>query len=500
MATYEENLAQMSQPYDFAPLPIRGGGQGRAFSGLLGDIFGGGGVSGLEEYLTPAQTEQMNRQALLQAAIAATQASGPSTTPRSFMQILGAGLAGGQQGYAQAQEGAIKQLLTKQKLDEYKRQVSEQKAYEDMFAQAPAVGGTPMTGMQAAALPVAQYGLGPTPQRESMINQPMPAGMQQQGGLSSLTPMQRNLLRTMPAKEGRAKLLELMQPPDITGQAFKAEDGNYYYPTKQGPIPASVIPADLGAEEYGPPTPVVMGNQTQMVQYNKKGDSRIVKGAMPYEPQSQDIRAVEYIQGTPLAGTGQRGIGAVGEYRQQIAPKTTVTVPVDMTGGQKGFENEMKLSGAFKNEPIYKDFNDMQTAYKQVNAALSQGTPIGDVAGATKMMKLLDPGSVVRETELGIAMAASGRMDRLQNYFNSWASGEKLTPTQREDFKQLSSELYAAAGQAYNKKRNEYKSFGGSYGFKNLDTALGEEATIPSIIRKQSDGATKRKPLTDIFN
>jgi len=71
MATYEENLAQMSQPYDFAPLPIRGGGQGRAFSGLLGDIFGGGGVSGLEEYLTPAQTEQMNRQALWQAAIAA---------------------------------------------------------------------------------------------------------------------------------------------------------------------------------------------------------------------------------------------------------------------------------------------------------------------------------------------------------------------------------------------------------------------------------------------
>lgn len=123
MATYEENLAKMSQPYDYAPLPIRGGGQGRAFSGLLGDIFGGGGgATGLEDYLTPAQIEQMNRQALLQAAIAASQASGPSTTPRSFMQILGAGLAGGQQGYAQAQEGAMKQLLTRQKLDEAKRE------------------------------------------------------------------------------------------------------------------------------------------------------------------------------------------------------------------------------------------------------------------------------------------------------------------------------------------------------------------------------------------
>jgi hypothetical protein len=481
MATYEENMAALNMPY--APLPIRGGGQGRAFSGLLGDIFGGGGgASGLEEYLTPAQTEQMNRQALLQAAIAASQASAPSTTPRSFMQILGAGLAGGQQGYQQAQEGAMKQLITKQKLDEYRRQVADEQAYKDMFAQAPVAGGA-MTGMQAAALPVAQYGLGPTQQRESMINQPMPAGMQQQGGISSLSPMQRNLLRTMPAKEGRAKLLDLLQPPEITGQAFKAEDGSYYYPTKQGPIPASVIPADLGAEEYGPPTPVVMNGKTVMAQYNKKGESRIAQGAMPYEPQSPDIRAVEYIQGTPLAGTGQQGIGAVGQYRQQIAPKNIVNVP-DFTAGERGFKNEMDLSKSFKAEPIYKDFSDMQTAYTQVNAALSQGTPIGDVAGATKMMKLLDPGSVVRETELGIAMAASGRMDRLQYYFNNWASGEKLTPTQREDFKQLSSELYAAAGQAYNQKRNEYKDFGGSYGFKNLDTALGAPAKLPSIIRK----------------
>jgi len=101
-------------------------------------------------------------------------------------------------------------------------------------------------------------------------------------------------------------------------------------------------------------------------------------------------------------------------------------------------------------------------------------------------------------------MAASGRMDRLQNYFNNWASGEKLTPTQREDFKQLSSELYAAAAQAYNKKRSEYKSFGGSYGFKNLDTALGEEATIPSIIKKQNAGdkapAGPPQVIKDILN
>jgi hypothetical protein len=170
-----------------------------------------------------------------------------------------------------------------------------------------------------------------------------------------------------------------------------------------------------------------------------------------------------------------------------------------MTGGQKGFENEMKLASAFKQEPIYKDFSDMKSSFGQVVSSLSQGTPIGDVAGATKIMKLLDPGSVVRETELGIAMAAAGRMDRLNNYFNNMMTGQKLTPTQREDFKALSNELYAAAGQAYNQKRGEYEGFGQAYGFKNLNTALGAPATIPSLMRRVPGGGTGN-PLLDAVN
>jgi hypothetical protein len=466
------------------------------FSGLLGDIFGGGGgATGLEDYLTPAQTEQMNRQALLQAAIAASQASAPSTVPRSFMQILGAGLAGGQQGYAQAQQGAMAQLLTRQKLDEAKRAQQAQLAYQNLLTGQPTVGAE-ITPEQAISAP--GMALGPTVQRAAMIGQPAPSVAP--SGMSNLTREQRVMLSALPAEKGIPEMIKLMQPPKTTGQAFKGADGKFYIQTETGGvIPAPVAPADLGAEKFGTPVPMLMDGKTVMVQFNDKGESRIATGAMPYEPQSQDIRGFEYITGRPLAGTGPAGVQAVGEYRQQTAPRTTVTVPVDMTGGQKGFENEMKLGGAFKNEPIYKEFNDMKAAYSQVVSSLAQGTPIGDVAGATKIMKLLDPGSVVRESELGIAMAASGRMDRLQNYFKNWASGEKLTPTQREDFKQLSAELYAAAGQAYNQKRGEYKDFGGAYGFKNLDTALGEEAKLPSIVRKQPGGDAKRKPMADIF-
>ena len=491
MATFADLYNSIGGPTGYQPLAPSAASP-MDFGGLL---FGGMD-GGLSEYLTDAQRQAMQRQAMMSAAAALLKSSGRSTTPISLGQALGQGLEAGAAGYQQAQQGALAQLMTKQKLDEAKRAQQAQENYQRMIYGQPIEGQaiTPDQAISMQGMPA-----GPTVQRANMIGQQLPAGQMPTGG-AVLSPQMRALLSSLPAEKGIPEMIKLMQPPETTGQAFKGADGNYYIQTKTGGvIPAPIAPADLGAEKFGTPVPMLVDGKTVMVQFNEKGERRIAQGAMPYEPQSQDVRTVEYITGQPLAGTGQQGIGAIGQFRQQIAPKTTVTVPVDMTGGQKGFENEMKLASGFKGEPIYKDFSDMKSSYGQVMTALSQGTPIGDVAGATKMMKLLDPGSVVRETELGIAMAASGRMDRLQYYFNNWASGEKLTPTQREDFKQLSNELYAAAGQAYNQKRNEYKDFGSAYGFKNLDTALGAPANIPSIIRAPG-GAAKRKPLTDIFN
>jgi hypothetical protein len=150
---------------------------------------------------------------------------------------------------------------------------------------------------------------------------------------------------------------------------------------------------------------------------------------------------------------------------------------VVMNEGQKGFENTTDLKKQFGNEPIYKEFSGMQTAYSQVTSAIKANTPIGDTAAATKIMKLLDPGSVVRETELGMAMAATGKMDRLKNYMDLYISGKKLTDTQRIEFQNLADQLYNAAAQAYNDKRGEYEQIG--KGFKlDTDLALGKPAKV----------------------
>lgn len=430
------------------------------FGGLLGQAFGGDSGSELEKLLTAQQRQRLGTQSALSAAAALLKAGGRSAQPISLGQALGSALEAGQGAYEKGTTGAVNQLMLNAKLKQMQQELAGDEAWRNYLTGA----GQPaaLTPEQAAlAAPVSVAGpVGPRVARAELAAQ-MPAPMATSTDpLAFLNPVQRALIGGMPRKEGMPEVLK----------------------------------AAAAQAEFGKPEPVVMNGKTVMLQYNKLGQSRVAEGAMPYEAQSPDIRAVEYLQGGPLAGTGTAGIEKVGQYRKQIATQ------VNVNPEQKGFENEMKLAGAFKQEPVYKDYQDVKSAFGQVVSSLSQGTPIGDVAGATKVMKLLDPGSVVRESELGIAMAASGRMDRLQNYFSNMMSGRKLTPTQIDDFKALSNELYSAAGQAYNQKRKEYQGFGEAYNFKNLDAALGAPATIPSLMRtRPGTGGATRPSLGNIF-
>ena len=448
-------------------------------AGLFDNLFGAPGGM-YADMLSPEQQAQIRRQSMMQMAAKLLEGSGPSPVRRTLGQNIGSALGAGAEAVQSGQTNAVQQMLLKQKLDEAKLTAKQREDFTAMLTglgtDATTQPAAPLTPSQALLAPAGGR-TGPTPQNAAMIGQRMPAPAPMAGSMPASSPA---------AQQSVFQMLSPQQRQLIAAQ---------------GPVEGSKTLLNMTQEamKFGAPTAESRGGRPVLVSRNSFGQERIVEGSQPYEAQSPDIRAVEYISGRPLAGTGTEGISQVGQYRQQIAPRTNVTVPVDMTGGQKGFENEMKLGSAFKGEPIYKEFNDMKSAFGQVVSSLSQGTPIGDVAGATKIMKLLDPGSVVRESELGIAMAAAGRLDRLQNYFNNMISGQILTPTQREDFKKLSTELYAAAADGYNKKRGEYEQFGQSYGFKNLGTALGPAADVPSIMRPPAAGGAARPPLSNIF-
>lgn len=193
--------------------------------------------------------------------------------------------------------------------------------------------------------------------------------------------------------------------------------------------------------------------------------------------------------------------GVVGEFeaakaRGIITPETTLAQYIELkkppgttvnVGVQKDFKNELDLKTEFRNEPVYKAHQEMTSAYNQISSSIKQASPAGDLAAATKFMKLLDPGSVVRESELMMAMQASGAYDRFVNYANNIISGNKLTPVQRQDFQSLADKLFAASVGSYNIKLNEYKDIGKAYGI-NADRALGKPAKMPEQAKPVGSG------------
>jgi hypothetical protein len=135
----------------------------------LGGLLFGSEDNGLNEYLSDAQRQSIQRQALLQAAGALLQAGGPSTQRISFGQALGGALQAGSKGYGEAQQSAINQLLTKQKMDEYKTSQDQRRRLEQIFGVAAPTAGMPITPDQALAAPGGQ--VGPTVGRAAMIGQ-----------------------------------------------------------------------------------------------------------------------------------------------------------------------------------------------------------------------------------------------------------------------------------------------------------------------------------------
>lgn len=219
------------------------------------------------------------------------------------------------------------------------------------------------------------------------------------------------------------------------------------------------------------PAPVVVGQGGSLVN-PETGEPLYTAPAKDDAPSA--VREYEYAK-----NQGYKGSYAdwAREQANLKAPKTNVSVNT----GQKGLENTLKVREAFRAEPVYKAHQEMQSAYAQIQQSLKQQSPAGDLAGATKVMKLLDPGSVVRESELGMAMKASGLLDRLENYATNVLKGTKLTPTQRADFQKLADALYGESVKQYNDKRSEYEGISSRNGLNTLDV-LGAPSNNPGKV------------------
>lgn len=109
---------------------------------------------------------------------------------------------------------------------------------------------------------------------------------------------------------------------------------------------------------------------------------------------------------------------------------------------------EMKLADDYRTES--KGWAETATAIGMVKEALKTAdkNPGSALAAGTKFMKLLDPTSVVRETELGMALNASGWFDRATNVANQLQSGRVMTKEQVKNLGAAGDALYEEARKA----------------------------------------------------
>ena len=108
------------------------------------------------------------------------------------------------------------------------------------------------------------------------------------------------------------------------------------------------------------------------------------------------------------------------------------------TGGidpEKKFAQEEKIRKEYQGRT--KVFGELQGTFNTLQASSESANGPGDIALITGFMKMLDPGSVVRETEFATARDTAGLFTQLQNRLEKAQNGQLLSPAQRKEYVSL---------------------------------------------------------------
>lgn len=159
------------------------------------------------------------------------------------------------------------------------------------------------------------------------------------------------------------------------------------------------------------------------------------------------------------------------------------------TEGQQPFKRENALRDEVNS--LTKDFRNVTDAYTKIGS--TSDSAAGDLSLLYQYNKLLDPGSVVRESEFATVAASGSLGERLQGAAQRVVSGERLTPDQRKAFKDEAQSIYKAHQQGYDRIKQNYTGIATGYGLdpKNVivDYALpAEPATAPKVDYKSKYG------------
>ena len=259
-----------------------------------------------------------------------------------------------------------------------------------------------------------------------------------------------------------------------------------------------------GRLEYKPAAPVL--NQRAIPQFNAQGmtdfsqpmlmqiggpltpaqrRAKLLEGMGSGNPMVQAVAQAEYAKKPEVEEFGTTPVkGAGGKYylasKSGRMVETNVGIPEEeMTPYQReqlGLEREklgiertkaqnagaLTVGDRFKNENTLRDeylaqtapFRTVQDAYTKIKSTSDNGP--GDMSLLYAYVKLLDPGSVVRESEFATAAQSGSLGQRVQGAVEQVLSGKRLSPELRKSFLQEADNIYKS-------QKENAKQIGGKY-------------------------------------
>lgn len=172
-----------------------------------------------------------------------------------------------------------------------------------------------------------------------------------------------------------------------------------------------------------------------------------------FQPQgAQVVDAVQSGQLSPLEGNRiMNSIRGQAMAEQKAAPslKDAIDLKNKEETTRQLFDKPLNdLSANFDKNKQVQDYKNVVISYNTISSAAENPSAAGDLSLIFQYMKVLDPGSTVREGEFANAQNAAGVPDRIRNMFNNWSKGQRLDEKQRQDFITQAKKIVEARGKS----------------------------------------------------
>ena len=188
----------------------------------------------------------------------------------------------------------------------------------------------------------------------------------------------------------------------------------------------------------------------------------------------------------------------------RIDPKDAIDLKNKEETTRQLFDKPLNdLSANFDKNKQVQDYKNVVISYNTISSAAENPSAAGDLSLIFQYMKVLDPGSTVREGEFANAQNAAGVPDRIRNMFNNWSKGQRLDEKQRQDFITQAKKIVDARGKSIDPLiRQTRQKFDRTINKQNRNLApdqanlLFEEVIFPDI-RLPQNGQPQGKPPQD---